>query len=133
MQLMMACNSHATCYLLFTTTLLRHANLYHNHRDMYLNQVPSSPRYVPQPSTIITKICILCMCYHIPIVYLNNVSISMVDLQHDNQLSNNFVYISGAYRIVQGLTSISKITLQGLKSMTTNCPNQLSNNLPLYH
>jgi hypothetical protein len=63
---------------------------------MYLNHVPyhlimpytiyhriyqaSIINGVTQPSTNITKRCISCMCFHIPSVLLNNVSISMIGL-----------------------------------------------------
>jgi hypothetical protein len=41
---------------------------------------------VPQPSTNITKRCIPYMCYHIPSVFLNNVSISMTTIHHVSML-----------------------------------------------
>ena len=44
----------------------------------------SNTKSVFQPSTITTKRCLLCMYYHMPSVYLNNVSISMVYYWHDN-------------------------------------------------
>jgi hypothetical protein len=63
---------------------------------MYLNHIPyhSTMPYtiyhriyqagtingVSQPSTNITKRCISYMCFHIPSVFLNNVSISMISL-----------------------------------------------------
>jgi hypothetical protein len=101
------CTMHINTY---TIPCANHAHQQHLYHTMF------------QPCTsTCTTICTITS------VYLNNVSISMVDLEHNNQLPNKIIHISRASRILQGLTSISKITFQGLTSMTTNYPNQFSN------
>jgi hypothetical protein len=87
-----------------------HVYMYHLHQQCYINTctIPctnnvsqpytmpyamyhriyttSTINGVPQPSTNITKRCISYMCYHIPSVFLNNVSISMTTIHHVSML-----------------------------------------------
>jgi hypothetical protein len=81
------CTMHINTY---TIPCANHAHQQHLYYTMF------------QPCTsTCTTICTITS------VYLNNVSISMVDLEHNNQLPNKIIHISRASRILQGLTSIS--------------------------
>jgi hypothetical protein len=90
-----------------------HKHLYHT---MYLNHVPyysiiaytiyhriyqaSIINGVPQPSTNITKRCISYTCFHIPSVFLNNVSISMKTIHHVSMLQEYAKNKPQAYSII---------------------------------
>jgi hypothetical protein len=113
------CINHAYQHLYHTmcqpSTSTMYINMYHLINGITIScHTPCTIRYDKQV---------------IPMVYLNNVSISIVDLQYDNQLSNNIIHISRDSKLLEGLTSIYKIIFQGLTSITIFFPNQVVQHL----
>jgi hypothetical protein len=135
-----------------------HHNLYHMPQPstMYINNVPimylnhnhipyhsimsyamyhriyqeSTINGVPQPSTNMTKRCISYLCFHIPSVILNNVSISMTTIHHVPVLQEYTKNKPQAYSIISMYLNQIPIYQYNQYVLLLNVPYQYHQDIP---